>query len=1152
MRKNLFPLFLFFALACIGAQPICASGEVYDRWDGTDVVEPTKDLSGAYVIHQAAELAWIASQEDEFAGQTFSLNANIDINGHKWRPIGSAAHPFRGVFLGNGKLIRGLRSFEGTDGLGLFGHVGQGATIEQIGISGGVIAAPLKRRVGALAGVCAGVVSECWSMAEIAIAGTVVGGLVGELNTFGSLTDCYNAGLILNASDTIGGIVGYMNGGKLNRVYLSGYARNGMAIVGIHKSGSYKDCYFDRKLYYQQAGVVNDGIKALDKTEEMFDIFAEKDAWLTNTDDKRYPTLKAFDNTDASLVSSATMFIEKESKEPVNHANTLMDDFTLNTRDGVKWKCQDKPDEEWIQISGENVHIVHPCSETDVLLNSTLGSETRVVYVRPIKLRDFQRSFFNTNNITPVKGFCFGQEAYLGDNVRSDSARYGWKYGDYHYMVTRDSVTQAGDTVPMDTLQEDCRTWKKHKEWLNNYQIDTKTFGTFVIRRWVHDERCVPEWNLCYENEAEKRFGKFVYTIFQEFDPGKIEDKTDTIFLSNTSVVVQVDNVEEASGGGGPITYQWYMNGISIGNATKPSLEFCELSTPGTYVFRRMAKDSADCATEDKRYSEGTRTIVVFNPFDPGKLTGEKNITFCTVAEAQYHTVEASSAHGGSGKYSYQWYLLSDGDETPIKDGTKKELDLDDFTLEPGEDYTFMRRAEDDTRFTDIEADSCISEHTQTIHIMAELKPGAIEDEPLSNQCVAYDADASTTLTINISEEKAAKGDKELEYRWRRMPDGKLVGDEKELNYTFPISEIRLGTTYTYYREVRNKNCQWQQSEGEVTQYYGRGSHAETTISICDEQLPYTISWSSADGKQTESFTFRSATDTWLVSDKSFDCPADTLFRIQVMEVPELVVEQIASFCQTSGTITLSFEQTAGMSDLYRITYSDNLTQYIGQTETTGVITIPGTIILENIPSIGVGDNYLLLQIGYSDASGEGVCFSRAQRLDIHASLGGYVYSKYDRVIFVDNNPDNGALGTAQKLKFEAYQWYKNGIAQEGQTGQYYHEGGQLLTGVFYVMLTDTEGRQYRSCEVVLPAEKSSANAQQVSLIYPVPVGAEQPLTIEGFGEVQILSASGECVHRITKVDGRTIIKAPRVAGMYYVQITTEDGDKQMHKLIVK
>jgi hypothetical protein len=133
------------------------------------------------------------------------------------------------------------------------------------------------------------------------------------------------------------------------------------------------------------------------------------------------------------------------------------------------------------------------------------------------------------------------------------------------------------------------------------------------------------------------------------------------------------------------------------------------------------------------------------------------------------------------------------------------------------------------------------------------------------------------------------------------------------------------------------------------------------------------------------------------------------------------------------------------------------------------------------------------------------------------------------------------------------YQWYKNDILQEGQTGQYYHEGGAILNGYFYAIITDTKGHTYRTCDIVLPAETGSNPAPQRTHVYPIPVSGGEPLTIEGFGgTAQIISLAGERVATVKLNETTTVIEAPRLSGIYFVQIFTEDGGFDIHKLIVK
>ena len=1092
-------------------------------------------------VSDAAGLAAIATQcaTDGCQGKTYVLNADIDLSSvSPWTPIGTASQPFKGRLNGNGHAVKGLHLFAGTDGIGLFGHVAAAGRIDSLGVCGSTIVAKNKRRIGALAGVCAGQINQCWSSAYMAAAGNAVGGLVGELTATGTITDAYHSGLIYNANDTIGGIAGINNGGTLRRVYNTGYAKNGKALVGLDKNGQYPDCFYDRKLYYQESGIVNDQYTPVDVTEDMFSLYTGSDAWWQDLD--RYPILSAFAGTDAALLSAAPMYIDATGKDPVNHANDLTEDFTLFVKNGITWKCQNKRSEDWIQISGNHVTVIRPCAETDVLVDVKKGNEARVVYMRPRRLEDLQPGLFTPMDGRPIHGFCYNSYERVKEDISVQPAERGWTDADYHYQVIRYEVTVT-DTVPKDTLLKDAGS-AQYEAWYNKDTLPTNEPGHYIVRSFVHDEGCVRDW-------LENKSG-FEYIVFGVFIPGTIVSGKDTILLTASPVYVDVASKTYSQGGGGEIEYWW---NVSVNNADssvipdqkKPDLTHYAITSKGVYRFTRGSRDSI-CYTDSAHLAWlGYYTYYVFDAFNPGEISKPNDLTVCTPSEAKTFVVKTTAATGGveDKGYSYQWFSVSGTDTTAIPGATAQNLDLKTLTLEPGKTYLFVRKAWDNTRFTTW----TLSRNTLRIYIKKTLVPGAIQDGELPAQCVAYDASGATMLTVTVAETTPASGESSLEYRWTRMPGNKIVGNQAQLNYTFPLSEITLGTTYSYVRYVRNEGCDWMQSDGKATQYYGRGTYGEVTITVCSEDLPYSFQW--VDGK---TYTFKTAGETQLLHDLRGDCPADTLFRIATAAMPTFKMDDQAHLCQETGTIVLNFEKTSGLTNVYKVTYSPDLSIYMGMTGATGTITTDNTIILKNIPPIGTGDLYLDLQLGYTDEEGAaGVCFSAPHRMQLYFSLGGYVHDKYGRVLFVDNNPDNHLLpGATEKLKFAGYQWYRNGEIQIGKTDQYYHEDGRQLKGVYYVQLTDVDGRLFRSCDVEMVPD-SASNAPLHSAVYPVPVGAGEPLTVEAEGAVQIYSFSGECVTRI-EVYGKQTLTAPRVTGIYQVHITAPDGTVVTHKLIVK
>ncbi len=1138
MRRKIL-LFLLLACAC---SPACfAANESYNIWNGTDktAVAPAGDV---YDVVSAAELAWIADQDDDFAGKTIVLRANIDLNGKFWTPIGTAAKPFKGTFKGKGHLIKGLHLFNATDGVGLFGHVAQGATIDSLGISGSELVAKNKRRVGTIAGVCGGTVKQCWSMAQIVVAGNVAGGLVGELTATGSITDAYNAGLIFNANDTIGGIVGRNIGGTLTRVFNTGYAKNGKAIVGDDRSGVYTECFYDRKLYYQQSGITADQSSAIDITRTMFTLFADQAVWSTGAD--RYPVLTAFANTDAALLSAAPMFIETEGVDPVNHANDLTMDFTLSTEGGITWTCQDNSADQWIHIDGEDVTVTRPCSETDVLVDSKLRNELRVVYMRPRRTEDLLPGLFTsfdreTGALDVVLGFCYDSYEELAEDARMGLATQGWLGdGDYTYLVERWVINEAlMDTSRLDTLLLNANT-EQYQTWFDTCHIRTKEMGHYLIRSFVKDNGCVNGW---LENPKGVE-----YIVFGEFIPGEIVTKTDTVILTEAPVYVNAASKSESVGGAGEITYQWFVNGDSIHTQTGLNLVNYPVSTPNTYVFTRGTRDEQCYVPEYSLAALGVYTVHAYAAFDAGEVEPSTDTTFCTVEDAQAFTVTATAATGGVDGlgYSYQWYQVNGTDSAAVTGAISEDLPLSGVSLTAGGTYTFVRKAKDNTRFTQW----TVSRESRTIHIMAQLNPGAITNGALDDYCAPASATASTAVPVKISEVTAATGDTGIEYRWTWVEGNVTVGNEPNLNTSFLLGDI-VGTTLTFYREVRNPGCEWSRSTGIATLYVGQDTHEDVSFTVCDSDMPYVMTW--IDGSK---HTFNKDGDSWTVSDtKSGRCAADTTFTISVAAIPNFHLDEFVSWCQTTGSMTVYYEEDPGApSNVFYIRYSEDLKAYMHAADTTGAITTPGAIVFNNMPNLGTGDLYLTVQIGFSANSSEGTCFSRSHQMRLYPSLGGYVYSKYDRVVFVDNNPKNGALPeSTEKLQFVSYQWYKNGVLQEGATGQYYHEGGAELNGVFYCMLKDTKDNSYRTCDIVLPAESKQA-APQATAVYPIPASAGEALTIEGYGKARILSFAGECVTTVERIDGQIAIPAPRVAGMYYVEITAEDGSLEIHKLIVK
>ncbi len=107
----------FLLSLCLAA--ICFSGcsitPKTDIWDGTaasDFHSGKGTKTDPYKIASAEELAYLAKSVNEgntYAGESFSLECDIDLNNLEWTPIGTYDYQFGGNFDGNGHTVSNLK-----------------------------------------------------------------------------------------------------------------------------------------------------------------------------------------------------------------------------------------------------------------------------------------------------------------------------------------------------------------------------------------------------------------------------------------------------------------------------------------------------------------------------------------------------------------------------------------------------------------------------------------------------------------------------------------------------------------------------------------------------------------------------------------------------------------------------------------------------------------------------------------------------------------------------------------------------------------------------------------------------------------------------------------------------------------------------------
>ncbi len=164
--------------------------------------------------------------------------------GPGFTPIGNSNTAFTGVFDGLGHTLSGLYiNTPSNNNVGLFGVVGRGGVIRDIGLVGGSVTGYLT--VGALAGSNAGgTISDAYATGSVS-GFTAVGGLVGA-NVDGTISDVYAAGSVRASSDSAGGLVAVNVNGTISDAYATGdvsSSENIGGLVGTNFFGTISNVY---------------------------------------------------------------------------------------------------------------------------------------------------------------------------------------------------------------------------------------------------------------------------------------------------------------------------------------------------------------------------------------------------------------------------------------------------------------------------------------------------------------------------------------------------------------------------------------------------------------------------------------------------------------------------------------------------------------------------------------------------------------------------------------------------------------------------------------------------------------------------------------------------------------------------------------------
>jgi hypothetical protein len=202
--------------------------------------------AGATIITNREQLAAIANDLDG----TYVLEADIDLAGIDWTPIGDTDTPFAGTFDGQGHILSNLVvNTAGDDYAGLFGSlIGtvQGVTLVNPVVSGGAYVGALAGEIGEDAHV-----SRCGVVgASVTASGECSGAFAGQICGGADVSESFAAGTVSSAGNSAGGFAGYVEEAFISDCYavadVSGKRYAGSfagKIVGPEDDTAIERCY---------------------------------------------------------------------------------------------------------------------------------------------------------------------------------------------------------------------------------------------------------------------------------------------------------------------------------------------------------------------------------------------------------------------------------------------------------------------------------------------------------------------------------------------------------------------------------------------------------------------------------------------------------------------------------------------------------------------------------------------------------------------------------------------------------------------------------------------------------------------------------------------------------------------------------------------
>lgn len=358
-------------------------------WDGTAAAgfeSGTGDSSDPYIIKTAEQLAFLAKQVnggETYRGKYFQLEADLDLSGSEWTPIGTETVPFSGKFSGNGHVLTNVKISAAGDYIGLFGY--NTGTITYVGIESGEISGG--NCTGSICGLNAGTITGCYNNAPVtgkesvggvcgknsgtvqmsyntgAVTGILkTGGVCGESADRSTLANCYNTGMLVGDS-VVGGICGSVeSSADVSNSFSMAEICGNSEIGGNIGTGPSKNCFYSKDLFLKED--FGGPVETKDLTSRLSgfsgDIW-ERGSYTKGTENGRYRSdnytlirLKGVGKAQSGELRMYNYFTVSGDSWRYYNPITTADEFEKLTQNSAMWRRNYVLQSD-IDLSGRNI-----------------------------------------------------------------------------------------------------------------------------------------------------------------------------------------------------------------------------------------------------------------------------------------------------------------------------------------------------------------------------------------------------------------------------------------------------------------------------------------------------------------------------------------------------------------------------------------------------------------------------------------------------------------------------------------------------------------------------------------------------------------------------------------------------------------------------